>query len=64
MRTARFWNNLHHVRSKSNDWKAKKSFGRNKTKGPKQDSQYRLRSPMPEGGEALFIVTIYNELTF
>ena len=40
------------------------SFGRNKTKGPKQDTQYRLRSPMPEGGEALFIVTIYNELTF
>jgi len=27
------------------------NFGSNKTKGPKQDSQNRLRSPMPEGGE-------------
>jgi hypothetical protein len=27
------------------------SFWNNKTKGPKQDSQNRLRSPMPEGGE-------------
>ena len=26
-------------------------FGRNKTKGSKQDNQNRLRSPMPEGGE-------------
>ena len=33
------------------------SFRSNKTiiiKGPKQDSQNRLRSPMPEGGEPLF----------
>jgi hypothetical protein len=28
-----------------------KVFGNKKTKGPKQDSQNRLRSPMPEGGE-------------
>jgi hypothetical protein len=28
-----------------------KSFGSNKTKESKQDSQNRLRSPMPEGGE-------------
>ena len=28
-----------------------KVFGSNKTKGPKQDNQNRLRSPMPEGGE-------------
>ena len=27
------------------------SFRSNKTKGPKQDSQNRLMSPMPEGGE-------------
>jgi len=26
-------------------------FGNNKTKGPKQDSQYQLRSSMSEGGE-------------
>jgi len=26
-------------------------LGRNKVKGPKQDCQNRLRSPMPEGGE-------------
>jgi len=26
-------------------------FGSNKTKGPKQDRQSRLRSLMPEGGE-------------
>jgi len=26
-------------------------FGSNKTKGPKQDSQNRLSSSMPEGGE-------------
>jgi len=30
------------------------SFGSNKTKGPKQDSQNRLRSPMHEGGEPEF----------
>ena len=27
-------------------------FGSNKTKGPKQDSKNRLRSPMPEGRES------------
>jgi hypothetical protein len=26
-------------------------FGSNKAKGPKQDNQNQLRSPMPEGGE-------------
>ena len=26
-------------------------FGSNKTKGPKQKNQNRLRSPMPEAGE-------------
>jgi hypothetical protein len=29
------------------------SFGNNKTKGPKQDSQNQLRSPMSEGGEPI-----------
>ena len=27
------------------------NFGSNKAKGPKQDSQIQLRSPMPDGGE-------------
>jgi len=36
------------VRSKP---KYLKVCGRNKTKGPKQDSQNRLWSPMHEGGE-------------
>jgi hypothetical protein len=31
----------------------KKSFGSNKTKGPKQDSQNQIRSPISEGGECL-----------
>ena len=36
----RVWNNLHQVRSKSKDWKAKISkFGNNKTKGLKQEWQ-------------------------
>jgi hypothetical protein len=40
----RFWNNLHQVlHSKSTDWKVKySSFGSNKTKGPKQNSQHRI----------------------
>ena len=33
--------------------KKKRSFGSNKTKGPKQDSQKRIRSPISEGGESL-----------
>jgi len=28
-----------------------KNFGSNKAKGPKHDSQNRIWSPMPEGGE-------------
>jgi hypothetical protein len=47
----RLWNKL---RSKPKDWKATYFlivFGRNKTKGRKQDSQHRLRSPMPKGVE-------------
>jgi hypothetical protein len=31
--------------------KAKKVFGGNKTKGPKQDVQNRLRLHRPQGGE-------------
>jgi hypothetical protein len=45
----RFWNNFHQVRSKSKDWI--KVYETNTTKGPNQDSQNQLRSPMPEGGE-------------
>ena len=50
VRTARFWNNLHQVRSKSKNWKVKqnKMLGSNKTKGPKQDSENRLLSPMSQ----------------
>jgi len=33
--------------------KEKRNFGSNKTKGPKQDSQNRIRSPISEGGESL-----------
>ena len=36
-------------------------------KGPKQDSQNRLRSPIPEGGEPLIIIhylgTVNNSIT-
>jgi hypothetical protein len=42
-------NNLHQVRSKSKDWKAKKFksvFWSNKTKWLKQDSQNRPWSPI------------------
>jgi len=54
VRTTRFWNNFHRVRSKSKDRKFSKiikSFGSNKTKGPKQDPQNQLKSPMSEEGE-------------
>ena len=49
----RFWNNLDQVRSNRKIGKTNnlKVFGSNKTKGHKQDSQNRLWSPMPEGGE-------------
>ena len=40
------------------------SFGGNKIKGPKQGSQNRLRSPMPEGGEQKFkIFTLYFKIS-
>ena len=42
MHTKHFWNNLHQVGSTAKDWKAK-VFGSDKTKGPKEDSQNRLR---------------------
>ena len=37
-----------------------------KTTDPKQDSQNRLRSPMPEGGEhlALLIMTLFRNCEF
>ena len=58
----RFWNNLHQVRFWNNLYQVThkierlerqiiSSFGSNNTKGPKQDSQNQLRSPIPEGGE-------------
>ena len=53
MRVTRFWNTLHQVRAKSEDWKANnaKVFDSKKTKGPTQDSQNRLCLPVPDGGE-------------
>jgi hypothetical protein len=52
----RFWNNLHQLHSKSKYLKAKyfKNVlvlvwaGGNKNKEPKEDSQNRVMSPMPE----------------
>jgi hypothetical protein len=55
-----FWNNLHQVRSSSGTLNVKilesqiilKCLGARKPKGlKKQNSQNRLRLPMPEGGE-------------
>ena len=56
VRTTRFQNNLHQVRS---EWKGRKTkqlktFWSTQIKGSKQDSQNRLLSPMPEGGEPQF----------
>ena len=49
----RFWNNPHQLHLKSKD-KKDKYFGSNTAKGPKQDSQIGLWSPMGEGGEPNF----------
>ena len=46
----RFWNNLHQVQQIGNPYNLK-IVGIKKTKGPKQDSQNLLRSPMSGGGE-------------
>lgn len=46
-------NNLHHVCSMSDDWKAKLNlnvFVRMNTNGSKHDNQNRRMSPMHEGG--------------
>jgi hypothetical protein len=65
VRTARFWNNPHQIRSKSKDWKATqlKVVGATKPKGLNRiarigydliclrEENLRLRSPMPERGE-------------
>ena len=44
---------LHHVPQNRKIGKPNnlKVFGSNKNKGPKQDSQNRPRSPIPDGGE-------------
>ena len=44
-----FWNYSHRECSKPNNLKV---IGRKTTKEPKQDSQYQLRSSIPEGGES------------
>jgi hypothetical protein len=46
--TARFWNNHHQVHVHS---KLEKKRESQIMKGPKQNNQYQIRSPMPEGGE-------------
>ena len=47
----RFFNNLHQVAQNQKIGKPNHlQFWSNKTKGLKQGSQNRLRSPMPEGG--------------
>ena len=53
MRTTCFWNNLHHVRSRSKDWKAKQfnGLGAIKQKCINKIAKNQLRSPMSEGGE-------------
>jgi len=67
VRTTRVWNNLHQVLSKSKIWETKIiTFGSNKTKGPKYNSQNRLRLPMPEGGVPLvfIIITLFRDCKF
>ena len=59
MRTTRFWNNLHRVRSKSKHCKTKKiisCFSKN-TKESKQDSQNRPRPPISEGEKSYTLFT-------
>ena len=54
MPTTLISNNLDQVRSRTKDWKANwlnKSLEGRTTKGPKQDSQNWLRSPMHDGDE-------------
>jgi hypothetical protein len=53
MHTMRLWNSLHRVRSESKNGNLNiiQSFEGNETKGQKQDTQNRLRSPKPGGGE-------------
>jgi hypothetical protein len=48
----RFWNNLHQERKPCRHLKC---LGSKKTKGSKYDSQNRLRTHMPEGGESQFL---------
>ena len=42
------------------------NFGSNKIKGPRQDSQYQVRSHMPEGREllVLLIITLFKNCKF
>ena len=52
-----FWNNLFNGYAESliiGEPNNLTHFGNNKTKGPKRDSQNRLMSSKPEGGEAQF----------
>ena len=53
MRTTRLWNNLHHVRSKSNDWKSKyfKVLGITKSERIRTKQPTSISSPMPAGEE-------------
>lgn len=63
LRTVRFWNNLHHVRLKSKDWKAKiikKCLGAIKSKGPNRVvkiGQGHLRMP---GENLILLLVVYQ----
>ena len=52
MRTTRFWNNLHEMRSNRKVGKPNnlKVLGESKLRGPKQDHQNQQWSAMSEGG--------------
>jgi hypothetical protein len=51
----RFWNNLHQVRLKAKDWKAKKfKLWDNKTKRKNVMAKNRRKSPMSEGDWSSF----------
>ena len=54
IRTTFFWNKLDQIRTKTKRLQSQiifESFGSNKTKGSKQDSQSRLRLSFPFRGE-------------
>jgi len=49
VRTTRFWNNIHQVRSRSQDWKTPNKSLSILSTMDQQDKQDRVRLPVPEG---------------